>query len=85
LPARTAIALDDIHHAEVEVRAQARVEAHLSLAVRPPLLDAREVQESKVDRFTELVYECSSQYHPRDVGFNQTRIWRRMGVRFRAQ
>ena len=79
------VALDDIHHAEVEVRAQAPVEAHLRLAIRPPPLEGREVQEPEVDRFAELVHKRAGQDHPGDVGFNQTRIWRRMRERCRTQ
>ena len=72
--------LEHVHNSEIEVRAQASIQAHFCVAISPPLRDGREVQEPEIDRFAELVDECSGQDDPRDVGFNQPQVCDRMRI-----
>jgi hypothetical protein len=81
------------HHAQVDVWAEAAVQAHLLRAVRSPPLDGIEVEEAKVDwlldhvvdRLLDLVSARAGQDDPGDVRLVQAQVIGGMRVGVRPQ
>ena len=67
-------ALDQVDHAEVDIRAESTVQPHLFVAVLGPPLEGREVEEPEVDRFLDLVGESAGQHDPRDVRLEESEV-----------
>lgn len=60
-----------IPQAEIEIRGQPPVEAHLLLTAAAPQFRGAEIHETEIHRFFELVGEAAGEKDPGDVGLHQ--------------
>jgi hypothetical protein len=74
------MALEDLRDAQVHVRRQPPVEAHLLGAVPDAALQRGEVQEPEVEWFPELVGVRTCQNHPRAMRLDQLDVLGRVGI-----
>jgi hypothetical protein len=70
----SAVALGDLDHTEIDIRAEASVEADLFLAVGAAELKCREVQKAEIYRLLELVCVRACKDNPRAMGFVEAQI-----------
>jgi hypothetical protein len=75
---------DDGLDAEIDVRREPSVQPNLLVAVVPTLLEAREIQEAKIDRLAHLVHTIAGKKEHGDVGVPDLDAIDRVRVRLGA-
>ena len=79
------VGANNLDDAEIDIRAQASVQAHFLGAIGRALLGRREIDEAKIDWLLQFVCEAAGEDDPGDMRVAQHQIIGGMVVRLRSQ
>ncbi len=82
---KTALPLDNRLHAQVNVPAQAAVQAHLFQAIVMPFFQGGIIDKTEVHRLFYFIDPLAGDNHPGDVGLEQLKVIRGSGITVRGQ
>src|SRR5262249_30817264 len=77
---KAALALGHRDHAQVDLRSQPAIQPYLLSAKMLPLIQGREIKETQVDRFLDLVRIGAGEKHDRDVSLADLEFRDRKGI-----